>query len=73
MNPDRTRQILTEIRLYGRLNGYPPSRRELAATLKTSTSVINYYLERMQAAGLVEVDWRTARGIRLTRSGNNGR
>lgn len=45
--------------------GYPPSIREIGDQAKiSSTSVVNYYLDQMQAVGLIERDSKVSRGIR---------
>lgn len=57
-------------------NRYPPSRRELTGIdpansetyqkgFASSTSVLGYYLAKMEAFGMVEITPRISRGIRL--------
>ena len=54
--------------------GYPPTVRELAvATGIASTSTVDYYLERLEQAGLIERDERVSRGIRVVKNGKDGK
>jgi len=50
--------------------GYPPSIREIGrAAGISSTSVVNYHLERLEDEGLIERDRRHSRGLRLSQAG----
>lgn len=50
---------------------YAPSRREMAASCNTSTSVINYYLKRLVEEGYLTVEFALSRCIVLTQKGVN--
>lgn len=70
MNTPRGRAIMDEIAMYRRLNGYPPSVRELAQACGIpSTGVVSYYLDRLEQEGYIERDRRISRGIRIKRNG----
>ncbi len=62
---DRQRRMLRYIRAYIRRHGFAPSVRDLAASCDTSTSVIAYNLERLEARGIIRRAPRIARGIVL--------
>lgn len=63
---ERQREILNFIGGYSAENGRPPTLREIAAECEiSSTSVVVYHLDRLQAAGFVERDAQVSRGIRL--------
>jgi repressor LexA len=47
-------------------NGFPPSIREICDMANiSSTSVVNYYLDRLQELGYIERESKVSRGIRL--------
>ncbi len=47
-------------------NGYPPSIREICTEADiSSTSVANYYLDRLEQLGYIERDRKVSRGLRL--------
>jgi repressor LexA len=49
-------------------NGYPPSIREICTEADiSSTSVANYYLDRLEKLGYIERDRRVSRGLRLVK------
>lgn len=47
--------------------GYPPSRRELAVALGIGVGTVQYEFKRMVARGVIEVEPRSARGIRAVK------
>jgi repressor LexA len=63
---DRQKRILVVLEKFQQENGYPPSIREICDRTKiSSTSVVNYYLERLQEMGYIERESKVSRGIRL--------
>ena len=63
---ERQRDILAFITDYSAGEGRPPTIREIAAECEiSSTSVVAYHLDRLQAAGYVERDAQISRGTRL--------
>ncbi len=66
---DRHKRILEVLDRYTGQNGYPPSIREICTRANiSSTSVANYYLDRLEELGYIERDRQVARGVRLVRS-----
>jgi repressor LexA len=64
---DRQRKMLDFIRMFGLENGYPPSIREIGAAVDiSSTSVVNYNLNRLVEQGYLDRDQNVSRGLRLT-------
>jgi repressor LexA len=64
---DRQHRMLTFIQRFGEENGYPPSIREIGSAVGiTSTSVVNYNLNRLVEEGYLDRDQNISRGIRLT-------
>ncbi len=64
---ERQRKILDFIIDYYEDHGYPPSIREIGKQVGiTSTSVVNYNLNRLVELGLLAREKNTSRGIRLT-------
>ena len=61
----RTEQTLEFLKSYILTYGYSPSLRDIAESLGTSTSVINYALMKLQMAGRIEKADGKARSIRL--------
>jgi repressor LexA len=62
----RQQQMLDFIRRYQREHGYPPTLREIGAAVGiSSTSVVNYNLERLEALGFLVRNRETSRGLRL--------
>ncbi|MGQ9888123.1 MAG: transcriptional repressor LexA [Aggregatilineales bacterium] len=63
---ERQRSILVYMEQYVSQHGYPPTIREIGlATGINSTSVVNYNLNKLVAAGYLERSDRVSRGIRL--------
>ncbi len=64
---DRQRRMLDFILSFGEENGYPPSIREIGQAVNiSSTSVVNYNLNRLVDEGFLDRDQNVSRGIRLT-------
>jgi repressor LexA len=64
---DRQRRMLEFIQRFGDDSGYPPSIREIGAAVGiSSTSVVNYNLNRLVEEGYLDRDQNVSRGIRLT-------
>ncbi len=64
---DRQRRILDYIQDFTTDNGYPPSIRQIGAAVGiSSTSVVNYNLNRLVEEGFLDRDKNVSRGIRLT-------
>ena len=62
----RQQAILQCIQTFLLDNGYPPSIREIGESVGiSSTSVVNYNLNALQRAGLIERDKTVSRGIKL--------
>lgn len=63
---DRQRNILTFMHEYMTKEGYPPTIREIGVATKiNSTSVVNYNLNKLVAAGYLERTGKVSRGLRL--------
>ena len=63
----RQQRMLTFIRDFLRENDYPPTIREIGrACLISSTSVVNYNLNKLEECGLINRNLRVSRGIQLT-------
>jgi repressor LexA len=59
-------KVLQILEDYSNKNGFPPSIRDIQDAGKfSSTSVVNYYLERLETLGHIERSGRVSRGIRL--------
>ncbi len=64
---ERQRKMLDFIQKFSQQNGYPPSIREIGEAVGiSSTSVVNYNLNRLVEEGYVARDQNVSRGIRLT-------
>ena len=64
---DRQRKMLDFIRMFSLQNGYPPSIREIGEAVDiSSTSVVNYNLNRLVEQGYLDRDQNVSRGLRLT-------
>ncbi len=64
---DRQRKMLDFIRLFSMQSGYPPSIREIGKAVDiSSTSVVNYNLNRLVDQGYLDRDQNVSRGLRLT-------
>jgi repressor LexA len=67
---ERQQKILDFIRVFFRENMYPPTIREIGQAVGiSSTSVVNYNLNKLVDAGLIERNKEVSRGIRLLESG----
>ncbi len=63
---ERQDKMLKFIQRYVREHGYPPSIREIGkATATSSTSVVKYNLDKLQALGLLRRTEEVSRGLRL--------
>ncbi|HEY69592.1 MAG TPA: repressor LexA [Anaerolineae bacterium] len=66
---DRQQRMLSFIRRFTADNGYPPSIREIGKAVGiSSTSVVNYNLNRLVEEGLLDRDQNVSRGLRLVES-----
>lgn len=64
----RERTVLLALMAYTRKHGYPPTRRELGDLAGlSSTSVVSYHLEKLEARGLIRWTRGVARGISIVR------
>lgn len=60
----REQQVLHFIKLFRREKGYSPSTREIAEHIGVnSTSLVDYYLQGLEAAGMIRRDKRIARSV----------
>jgi len=63
---NRQQAMLRFIRSYVEENGYPPSMREIGAAVDiSSTSVVSYNLNILQAKGYIQREREVSRGVRL--------
>lgn len=63
---DKHKRVLDVLSLYTDQHGYPPSIREMCTRANiSSTSVANYYLDRLEELGYIERDRQVARGVRV--------
>ncbi len=61
-------KVLRVIEDYQNTNGFPPSIRDIQDMGKfSSTSVVNYYLEQLEAMGHIKRSGHVSRGIRMVR------
>jgi repressor LexA len=68
---EKHKSILEVLERYNNEFGYPPSIREICTEADiSSTSVANYYLDRLEKLGYIERDRRVSRGLRLIKSFN---
>jgi len=66
---DKHKKVIEVLRTFTAENGYPPSIREICTQANiSSTSVANYYLDRLESLGYIERDRRVSRGLRLVKS-----
>ena len=66
---DKHKRILDVLEHYTEQHGYPPSIREMCSRANiSSTSVANYYLDRLEEQGYIERDRRVSRGVRVIKS-----
>jgi repressor LexA len=64
---DRQQRMLAYIEDFIQEHGYPPTIREIGRKLGiSSTSVVNYNLNKLKAAGKLERDGQVSRGLKLT-------
>ncbi len=67
---ERQQNILEFIRDFQRESGYPPTIRQIGQRVKiSSTSVVNYNLNKLQQAGYLARDLKVSRGLRLSETG----
>jgi DNA-binding Lrp family transcriptional regulator len=65
---DKHKKILEILIDYQAREGFPPSIREICAEANiSSTSVANYYLDRLEKLGYIERDRSVSRGIRIVK------
>lgn len=65
---ERQIKILQVLDRFQQKVGYPPTIREICEKTEiSSTSVVNYYLDRLEDMGYIERDTHVSRGIRLIR------
>jgi repressor LexA len=70
---DRQRRMLSFIQRFTIDSGYPPSIREIGKAVGiSSTSVVNYNLNRLVDEGLLDRDKNVSRGLRLTENSGAG-
>lgn len=66
---DKHIKVLQVLESYTEKNGYPPTIREICDRANlSSTSVANYYLERLEEKGYIERDRGVSRGLRVAKS-----
>ncbi len=66
---DKHVKVLQVLETFTEKNGYPPTIREICDRAKlSSTSVANYYLERLEEKGYIERDRGVSRGLRVVKS-----
>ena len=65
---EKHKKVLEVLEDFTQESGYPPSIREICTQAKiSSTSVANYYLNRLESLGYIERDRRVSRGLRLVK------
>jgi len=66
---EKHKKILDVLEYFNAEHGYPPSIREICTHANvSSTSVANYYLDRLESLGYIERDRRVSRGLRLVKT-----
>jgi repressor LexA len=66
---EKHKRVLDVLEHYTEQHGYPPSIREMCSRANiSSTSVANYYLDRLEELGYIERDRRVSRGVRVIKS-----
>jgi repressor LexA len=66
---EKHKKVLDVLEKFNDEYGYPPSIREICTEANiSSTSVANYYLDRLEKLGYIERDRRVSRGLRLVKS-----
>lgn len=64
---ERQREMLSFIGKFSRENGYPPTIRQIGEAVGiSSTSVVNYNLNKLERDGYLTRDLKVSRGLRLT-------
>ncbi len=70
--PERQKKMLAFLEEYIARNGYPPTVREIGDAINvTSTSLVSYYLKRLEQQGLIDRASAVSRGIRLASKPGN--
>ena len=70
---ERQRGIYQFIRQFYREHGYPPTIREIGNALNiSSTSVVNYNLNKLEEAGLIQRDREVSRGLKIVEDRQDG-
>ncbi|MEN8171734.1 MAG: transcriptional repressor LexA [Chloroflexota bacterium] len=65
---EKHKRVLSVLEYYNNEVGYPPTIREICDRANlSSTSVANYYLERLEEKGYIERDRGVSRGLRLVK------
>jgi len=65
---EKHKRVLSVLEYYNDKVGYPPTIREICDRANlSSTSVANYYLERLEETGYIERDRGVSRGLRLVK------
>lgn len=65
---DKHKRVLSVLEYYNDKIGYPPTIREICDRADlSSTSVANYYLERLEEKGYIERDRGVSRGLRIVK------
>lgn len=66
---ERQKRIMRVLEIFQEENGYPPSIRDICDRAEiSSTSVVNYYLNRLEELGYIEREKQVSRGIRLLKT-----
>jgi repressor LexA len=69
---EKHKRILDVLNWFTTQNGYPPSIREICEEAEiSSTSVANYYLDRLEELEYIQRDRKVSRGIRLLKHYNS--
>lgn len=68
---DKSSALLAYIRQFHKERGYPPTRREMQAVMGwSSPNLVEFYLRKLEAEGLVRIDYAVARGTVPLEVGN---
>lgn len=63
---DRSDRVLAYITSYIAEHGYPPTVRQISAGVgMNSTSMVHYYLQKLEANGRIEREFNSPRAIRV--------
>jgi repressor LexA len=69
---DRQREMLDFISKFTQEKGYPPTIRQIGEAVDiSSTSVVNYNLNKLEKGGYIARDLKVSRGVRVMDSGNH--